>query len=100
MENSKLIQNNPYEVQIYKCERCKKNFKTKSSLSRHGYQTHSQVDLLQMKMKNEQLKLNIQLYMEQIKFLKELILIQETFRNPVIRPIGMNQQHPSSAIKQ
>ena len=53
-----------------------------------------------MKMKNEQLKLNIQLYMEQIKFLKELILIQETFRNPVIRPIGMNQQHPSSAIEQ
>ena len=61
---------------------------------------HWQVDLLQMKMKNEQLKLNIQLYMEQIKFLKELILIQETFRNPVIRPIGMNQQHPSSAIEQ
>ena len=24
MENSKLIQNNPYEVEIYKCERCKK----------------------------------------------------------------------------
>jgi hypothetical protein len=53
-----------------------------------------------MKMKNEQLKLNIQLYIEQIKFLKELILIRETFRNPVIRPIGMNQQHPSSAIEQ
>ena len=100
MENSKLIQNNHCEVHMYKCDRCKKNFKTKSSLSRHGYQTHWQVDLLQMKMKNEQLKLNIQLYMEQIKFLKELILIQETLRNPVIRPIGMNQQHQSSAIEQ
>ena len=74
MENSKLVSNDHCEDHIYECERCGKNFKTKSSLSRHARQTHWQIDLFEIKMKNEQFKLNIQFNMEQIKSLKELIV--------------------------
>ena len=100
MENSKLSPNDHCELHIYKCERCGKNFKTKSSLSRHAKQTHWQIDLFEIKMKNEQLKLKIQLYTEQIQFLRQVIVLKETFQNPVIRQNGMNQQNPSPAIEQ
>ena len=78
----------------------RKKFKTKSSLSRHAKQTHWQIDLFEIKMKYEQLKFKIQLYFEQIQFLRELIVIKETLQNPVIRQNGMNQQNPSPAIEQ
>ena len=51
-------------------------------------------------MKNEQLKLKIQLYTEQIQFLRQVIVLKETFQNPVIQQNGMNQQNPSPAIEQ
>ena len=100
MENSKLVSNDHCEDHIYECERCGKNFKTKSSLSRHAKQTHWQIDLFEIKMKNEQLKLKIELYTEQIQFLRQVIVLKETFQNPVIRQNGMNQQNPSPAIEQ
>ena len=70
MENSNLIRNKNCEAHMYKCERCEKSFNTKSSPSLHVYQTHWQIDLLKMKMKNEPLKLNIQLFMNKSNFWK------------------------------
>ena len=39
-----------------------------------------------MKIKNEHLSLKVDLYLEQIKFLKDLIIIQESLKNPKVRP--------------
>ena len=38
---------------------------------------HEAIDIVKLKLKNENLLLKIDLYNEQIKFLKKLILIQE-----------------------
>ena len=47
---------------------------------------HGKVDLIKLKLKNEHLSLKIDLYLEQIKFLKDLIIIQESLKNPKVRP--------------
>ena len=86
MENVREIKTNPIDIFQEDLFRCEKVFKMKSSLSRHLLQKHGQVDLLKLKLKNEHLSLKVDLYLEQIKFLKELIIIQESLKNPKVRP--------------
>ena len=89
MENVREIKTNPIDIfqeDLFRCEKCEKVFKIKSSLSRHLLQKHGQVDLLKLKLKNEHLSLKIDLYLEQIKFLKDLIIIQESLKNPKVTP--------------
>ena len=86
MENVGEIKINPIDIfqeDLYRCEKCEKVFKIKSSLSRHLLQKHGQVDLLKLKLKNEHLSLKVDLYLEQIKFLKDLIIIQESFQHEI-----------------
>ena len=83
MENVREIKTNPIDIfqeDLFRCEKCEKVFKIKSSLSRHLLQKHGQVDLLKLKLKNEHLSLKVDLYLEQIKFLKDHIIIQESLR--------------------
>ena len=86
MENVREIKKNQIDIFQEYLFRCEKVFKIKSSLSRHLLQKHGQVDLLKLKLKNEHLSLKVDLYLEQIKFLKELIIIQESLKNPKVRP--------------
>ena len=62
---------------LFKCDKCEREYKTKSSLTRHTHVKHEAIDIVKLKLKNENLLLKIDLYNEQIKFLKKLILIQE-----------------------
>ena len=63
----------------YKCDKCEREFKRRSSLTRHIHSNHEPIDvtLCKVKLKNENLLLQIGMYTDQIKFLKKLILIQE-----------------------
>ena len=63
----------------YKCDKCEREFKRRSSLTRHIHSNHEPIDvtLCKVKLKNENLLLQIGMYYDQIKFLKKLILIQE-----------------------
>ena len=64
---------------VFICDKCKKEFKRKSSLTRHVHTKHEPIDvtLCKMKLKNDHLLLQVNLFTDQIKFLKKLILIQE-----------------------
>ena len=64
---------------VFICDKCKKEFKRKSSLTRHVHTKHEPIDvtLCKMKWKNDHLILQVNLFTDQIKFLKKLILIQE-----------------------
>ena len=76
MEN--IIPPQNYQVEsLFKCDKCEREYKTKSSLTRHSYVKHEPIDIVKLKLKNQNLKLKIDLYNDQIKFLKKLILIQE-----------------------
>ena len=63
----------------YKCDKCEREFKRRSSLTRHIHSKHEPIDvtLCKVKLKNENLLLQIGMYYDQIKFLKKLITIQE-----------------------
>ena len=61
---------------------------------------HRQNELLKLKLKNDHLKLKMDWYIDQIKFLKDLIIIQETLRIATIRSNGINQQNLSATNKQ
>jgi len=78
MENSSLQCLKQFEVP-YKCDKCEREFKRRSSLTRHIHSNHEPIDvtLCKVKLKNENLLLQIGMYTDQIKFLKKLILIQE-----------------------
>ena len=78
------------DIPTYQCEKCEKQFKRKSSLVRHWEKSHSQNKLLKLRLKNDHLKLKIDLYIDQIKFLKDRIIIQEFLRITTIRSNGMN----------
>ena len=90
MENCALLPNDSINFpQSYKCETCDKEYRRKSSLSRHILSKHEPHKILKLKLENENLLLKINMYSEQIKFLKRLILIQEhTVRANGHPPIG------------
>ena len=75
MENSSSQCLKKFEAP-YKCER---EFKRRSSLTRHIHSKHEPIDvtLCKVKLKNENLLLQIDMYTDQIELLKKLILIQE-----------------------
>ena len=78
MENNSSQCLKQFEVP-YKCDKCEREFKRRSSLTRHIHSNHEPIDvtLCKVNLKNENLLLQIGMYTDQIKFLKELILIQE-----------------------
>ena len=92
MEDQIPIPNNYIEIPLaFKCEKCDKVYKRKSSLARHTTTKHEQNKVLKLKLKNEFLELKINLYVDQIKFLKRLILVQElTIRTSERHPIRLS----------
>ena len=72
-----------------------KEFKRRSSLTRDIHSNHEPIDvtLCKVKLKNENLLLQIDMYTDQIKFLKKLILLQEhnvrLNERSNIQPIGV-----------
>ena len=88
------------DIPSHQCEKCEKQFKRKSSLVRHWEKSHRQNELLKLKLKNDHLKLKMDLYIDQIKFLKDLIIIQETLRIATIRSNGMNQHNLTATNEQ
>ena len=101
MEN--IIPSQNYQVEsLFKCNKCEREYRTKSSLTRHTHMKHEAIDIVKLKLTNENLLLKIDLYNEQIKFLKKLILIQEhTLRthghptSPPMREIDENIRLPT-----
>ena len=79
METNIQSKLNQVEPLVYSCDKCEKEFKRRSSLTRHIHSKHEPIDvtLCKAKLKNENLLLQIDMYTDQIKFLKKLILIQE-----------------------
>ena len=63
--------------QLFGCDKCDKHYKLKTSLKRHIESKDRSEDVLKLKFHNENLKLQMKLYFDQIKFLKRLILIQD-----------------------
>ncbi len=94
MENSSSQCVKQFQVP-YKCDKCEREFKRRSSLTRHIHSNHEPIDvtLCKVKLKNENLLLQIGMYTDQIKFLKKLILIQEhnmrVNERSNIQPIGV-----------
>ena len=46
----------------YKCVQCEKEYKRKSSLTRHFLTNHEPIELLKLKLKNENLVLQMELF--------------------------------------
>ena len=86
---------NQVEPLVYSCDKCEKEFKRRSSLTRHIHSKHEPIDvtLCKAKLKNENLLLQIDMYTDQIKLLKKLILLQEhnvrVNERSNIQPIGV-----------
>lgn len=74
LENFKIDENNSKE---FKCEECSKKYRKKQSLKRHINNKHKETNLLSLRLTNDNLKLQIKLYTEQIKFLKRLAFMQD-----------------------
>ena len=78
---------------FFECDKCDKHYKLKTSLKRHIESKHRSEDVLKLKLHNENLKLQMKLYCDQIKFLKRLILIQDlTLRAHGMKNIEMNKK--------
>ena len=69
MENSSLQCLKQFDVPC-KCDQCEKEYKRKSSLTRHFLTNHEPIELLKLKLKNENLVLQMELFTDQIKLLK------------------------------
>lgn len=86
---------NQVEPLVYSCDECEKELKSRSSLTRHIHSNHEPIDvtLRKVKLKNERILLQIDMYNEQIKFLKLFILFQErnirVNQRSNIQPIGV-----------
>ena len=66
-------------------------YQRKSSLARHTITKHEKNKTLKLKLKNDILELKINVYVDQIKFLKRLILVQElTIRTSERSPIRLS----------
>ena len=95
MEANIQSKSNKHELLVYSCDKCEKEFKRRSSLTRHIHSNHEPiyVTLCKVKRKNENLLLQIDMYTDQIKFLKKLILLQEhnvrVNERSNIQPIGV-----------
>ena len=76
------------ENQVIRCEKCNKVYQRASSLRRHIITKHEPNKLLLLQFENHNLQFKINLYVEQIKFLKRLIVLQEqmTSRRPPTLP--------------
>ena len=59
METNSLTCLREFEVP-YKCDKCEKEYKRKSSLTRHLLTKHEPIELLKLKLKNETLVLQMQ----------------------------------------
>ena len=94
-----IVSDNQYEPPQYKCEKCDKIFKRKSSLTRHKNQNMNQ-KLLKLKLKNQNLLIKVNMYMEQIQFFKELIIIRETLRHSAIPSNEIISSTQAPAIKE
>ena len=71
MENIMPSQN--YQVEsLFKCDKCEREYKTKSSLTRHTHVKHEAIDIVKSTLKNENLIFRIDSYNVQIRFLKNL----------------------------
>ena len=78
---------------FFECDKCDKHYKLKTSLKRHIESKHRSEDVLKLKLHNENLKLQMKLYCDQIKFLKRLILIQDlTLRAHGMKNIEMDKK--------
>ena len=92
MESSSSQCLKQFEVS-YKCDQCEKEYKRTSSLTRHFLTNHQPIELLKLKLKNENLLLQMELFTDQIELLKKLILIQEhtlrTHGRSTTRPSGI-----------
>ena len=103
MENitsSNFNQVEAQQEQYFKCEKCERTFRRKSSFSRHVLSIHGEADILKLRFRNEHLVQNINLCQEQIRFLKELIILQKSLQrsqsqaNEVVSHV--NQSTPMS----
>ena len=76
------------ENQTVRCEKCNIVYQRPSSLRRHIITKHEPNKLLLLQFENQNLQFKINLYVEQIKFLKRLIVLQEqmTSRRPPTLP--------------
>ena len=101
MENIVLPKINKVEPLVFSFDQCEKEYKRKSSITRHVHTRHEPIDvtLCKMKLKNSHLLLQVTLFTDQIKFLKKLILIQEhTLRindRHTTRPSGLLNSYNS-----
>ena len=95
MEANIQSKSNKHEPLVYSCDKCEREFKRRSSLTRHIHSNHEpiEVTLCKVKLKNENLLLQMDMYTDQIKFLKKLILVQEhnvrVNERSNIQPIGV-----------
>ena len=76
------------ENQVIRCEKCNKVYQRVSSLRHHIITKHEPNKLLMLQFENQNLQFKMNLYVEQIKFLKRLIVLQEqmTSRRPPTIP--------------
>ena len=91
MESSSSQCLKQFEVS-YKCDQCEKEYK--KIISYPSLLTnHETIELLKLRLKNENLVLQMELFTDQIKLLKKLILIQEhtlrTHGRSTTRPSGI-----------
>ena len=69
-------------LNAFKCEKCEKSYKIKYNLKQHVENKHKINEALWLMLRNENLRLQIRIYCDQIKFKKKLVLIQDhTLRN-------------------
>ena len=76
------------------------NLKESHLLFDTGKKTHRQNELLKLRLKNDHLKLKMDLYIDQIKFLQQLIQFYNLQRITAIRSSGMNQHNLTATNEQ
>ena len=69
------------ENQVIRCEKCNKVYQRISSLRHHIITKHEPNKLLLLQFENQNIQYKINLYVEQIKFLKRLIVLQEQMKS-------------------